>query len=163
MRYCEILSEASDPRGECFPYAFLEYFLRHPNATLVHAMVKPDVPGAPTNHYWHAWVEDDDRVYDWQTMKLGMSKHAFVGWPKADFYELFNPIKVRRYSAPSIIKDFRKKSRHCGPWHNSLTESISPLEFYHGPTSLKLPQIEIHGLQPQTETDSYFRNNATYY
>lgn len=102
------------PMGRCFQWAITEYLKNHldnPQAKLVHARVTHTGHPEP---YWHAWVEDDDRVYDWQTMDRGMSKYAKQGWPRAVFYREFKPTDVRAYQGP--VGKYLTKHGHAGPW-----------------------------------------------
>jgi hypothetical protein len=119
------------PCGDCFNYAFLDHITRKPS-TLVHAIVQHPHSG---KKFYHAWTEDDNKVYDWQTMKLGMSKYAGQGWPKDEFYSVYKPTDIKKY--PGSVGNFRSKFKHTGPWENQeetkASERIIAANWmYHG-------------------------------
>ena len=99
------------PAGQCFKWAYLEYIKNPGEYTLVHATVHPEHRSTP---YKHAWVEDGTKVYDWQTMELGASNYAKVGWPKKIFYQYFRPTNIKVYTGP--VGSYYKKYSHTGPW-----------------------------------------------
>lgn len=104
------------PGGECYRYTFkgaLNAIVESkPNIVIVHATVQ----SWPTDpRYNHARIEDDDKVYDWQTMVMGSSKYAGEGWPKDLFYETFKPEDVQKYS-PEQVVEYTRKTGHMGPW-----------------------------------------------
>jgi len=84
------------------------------NIRCVHGKVRQPF----TDYYYnHAWIEINGVVKDWQTMKMGSSKFANIGWPKDLFYETFNPIEVKEYSSKQLIKMVQKLG-HAGPFRS---------------------------------------------
>lgn len=62
------------------------------------------------NRHAHAWVEANERAYDWQ---LKIAKKGSL--PIKDFYELFRPKHVKKYTVEkAMIMQLRHK--HHGPW-----------------------------------------------
>lgn len=104
--------------GECFSYVFKDALDRKikglNDSVYVHAVVN-DPYNIEGKKYSHAWVERGGKVYDWQTMELGMSKFAGVGWDKEVFYDLYNPEDIQEYTAKEIIKKSHEVG-HVGPW-----------------------------------------------
>ncbi len=108
-KFSSFLLESTIACGECFSWAFKN---QKETDTLVHATVQPPMHD---KRFPHAWIERGNKVLDWQTMVLGTSKFGKKGWPKKDFYDVFEPKNVKKFD--------RKKSRqnifkyeHYGPW-----------------------------------------------
>lgn len=109
------IAEVTIPMGDCFGWAckqHLENIAHNRPSTLVHAIAKHPWDG---HQYPHAWIEDDDKVYDWQTMVAGASKYAKQGWPKDEFYGAFEPSQIRKYTGSQPGRMIAKH-RHFGPW-----------------------------------------------
>jgi hypothetical protein len=106
------------PCGLCFQYvydhAYKSWNDETNNAYYIHAMVNPDLPGND-RQYMHAWVEEGGIVYDWQTMERGLSKYSGTGWPVEEFYELFRPFDIKKYTAEEIVMN-SVRNRNKGPW-----------------------------------------------
>jgi len=60
--------------------------------------------------YSHAWVETPDKVYDWQLRMSGKGN-----LPQKDFYELFKPDKITKYSVKEAMTN-QVRHGHHGPW-----------------------------------------------
>jgi hypothetical protein len=65
---------------------------------------------ADQKRYEHAWVEAQDKVYDWQMRTSGK---FFL--PIKDFYELFRPENAKKYSPTQAMVN-QVKHKHHGPW-----------------------------------------------
>ena len=97
--------------GDCFRWA-LKNFDPKAHDVLVHAKVKPQGRrGAP---YWHAWIERDGFVLDWQGQEVGQ----YPPIPVADFYTVYRPTSLRRYTRDSTPSPYQLmfKSKVWGPW-----------------------------------------------
>lgn len=66
--------------------------------------------------YLHAWVEIDDRVFDWQT-----SFTQPDGLPRDVFYDYYQPEPHRVYTAEEAVMTCLRSS-HWGPWGNPQEE-----------------------------------------
>lgn len=97
----------------CFAWAFTDCLSRHGGASLVHARVS--LPSDRTRVYWHAWVEDGDRVYDWQMTNDGEAK--------VKFYQTYQPSTLHKFNDPSGMKDLFYKYGHAGPWDDGQAET----------------------------------------
>lgn len=111
--------------GLCFDYAFKEArkYIDDDSVRIVQGILDPahGTEGKVfknTRPYAHGWVERDGMVYDWQTMEQpgGGGKRHGKGWTQNDFYDLFNPIKVKKYK-PSEYVSLVIKHRHNEPWN----------------------------------------------
>ncbi len=101
------------PIGDCFRYATMHAItLPGDDAAIVHGIVANPWPGAgERSHYWHAWIEYRGKVLDWQT--------EYAGRPAmnvADFYALFKPEQMARYSPKEAVQNMLQ-AKHHGPWH----------------------------------------------
>lgn len=105
------------PVGQCFEYAFQQAIKSlsegiENKTTICHATIHDVWDSRP---YCHAWIEQDEKVYDWQTMVVGTSKWGKVGWDKDEFYEAFKPINITRFTPEELIKKTIKE-RNKGPF-----------------------------------------------
>jgi len=98
-----------DVRGECFAWAWKTQ--RKRGDVLVHGTVN-DPWSAEA--YQHAWLERDDRVYDWQSVVVGLGPGP-KGWAKDRFYETYRPKNLVTYD---YYEARAKAARfgHYGPW-----------------------------------------------
>ncbi len=113
VRHYMNIVESETAGGQCFPWAFAQYVAARAEGravTLVHARITPP----ESRPFWHAWIEDRGRAYDWQTMVAGLSRYAGEGWPLDAFYETYAPIDIQRFNGP--VGDLRRKFGHTGPW-----------------------------------------------
>ena len=91
--------------GECFMYAY--DFAKQNGGTLKHGMVTHPWD---KNDFWHAWVEKDGKVFDWQTEQRNADPVDV-----ADFHTWWKPRDIRTYT----VEDARKlawRDKHYGPW-----------------------------------------------
>jgi hypothetical protein len=100
------------PLGLCYQWAYDQIKNGKKGVKLVHGKVKHPWTG---KEYHHAWIEDGNKVKDWQTMEAGSSKHAGKGWPKKEFYKLYQPTETTEYDNTSAMRN-ATKHRHYGPW-----------------------------------------------
>lgn len=111
--------ETKIPMGQCFPYAnnlamqmVEDGIVNEKDIFICHGEVEKPFAKNP-KRYIHAWVEakvlGEERVYDWQmsTVKNSLSKQ--------DFYELFKPSNVVKYTNEQSMKNCLKHKHH-GPW-----------------------------------------------
>jgi hypothetical protein len=104
------------PAGQCFSYAnnlaremLDDGIIDEKDIFICHGMVEK--PYSLNYHkYTHAWVETKDRVYDWQ---MSLAKNSLS---KEDFYELFKPTNVIKYTVEESMKNCLK-NKHHGPWN----------------------------------------------
>ena len=67
--------------------------------------------------YKHAWVEDGNLVKDWQTNDPKgprSSKYAGKGWPKREFYKVWNVKNEKKYTPQEVADNFRKTKSIMG-------------------------------------------------
>jgi len=108
--------------GDCFRWAVMD--AAEHGGTVVHAVVT-EPHSRPPARFEHAWVERDGRVYDWQTMTQGHGGvHRGQGYPVDDFYELWRPEHVHRYSAGEAV-GLVSRRRHYGPWSEEVARNLS--------------------------------------
>ena len=97
--------------GQCFSYAIVQAMLDK-SVTVVHAVVSDPWSG---KRYQHAWVEKGGRAMDWQSMEAKLGKYPGKGWPVREFYKVYNPKRVKKYSGKEAVA-LRKQFGHAGPW-----------------------------------------------
>ena len=107
------------PMGKCFPYAnnlaiemAKDGIVNEKDIFVCHGEVEEPLAKNP-KRYIHAWIEakvsGEERVYDWQ---MNSAKNSLS---KKEFYELFKPTNVVRYTnIQSMINCLKHK--HHGPW-----------------------------------------------
>ena len=95
-------------------------YLSDDGVKVVHGLVNPatgtkrdEYRTAPI--YQHAWVEKDGSVYDWQTLELRMGKYAGKVWPQIEFYQVFVPSFVKKYT-PELALQKMWDTGTKGPW-----------------------------------------------
>jgi len=94
------------PEGLCFPYANTALRLFGDAAVVVHARVRL----ADGRRVWHAWIEHEGRVYDWQT-----TERRGKTVPIETYYAVVKPRAITKYTpAEACINAVRR--RHHGPW-----------------------------------------------
>jgi hypothetical protein len=92
--------------GECFMYAY--QFIRKKGGVLKHAMVTHPWD---KNDFWHAWVEKNGKVHDWQTAEVRKTDPVAI----EQFYAWWKPHDVRSYTADEAREQILK-AKHYGPW-----------------------------------------------
>jgi hypothetical protein len=105
--------------GKCFPYAnnlamemVNDGIVNEKEIFICHGEVEEPLARNP-KRYVHAWVEakvlGEERVYDWQ---MSTARNSMK---KEDFYNLFKPSNVVKYTnEQSMINCLKHK--HHGPW-----------------------------------------------
>ncbi len=109
----QLLIEATIACGECLSYAWKMGIINQDNKQ---ANKKMKIAYGTVQNKWiskgkryrHAWVEDGNLVKDWQTMKAGSSKYAGKGWPKREFYKVWNVKNEKKYTPQEVADNFRK-------------------------------------------------------
>tara|TARA_Y100000034_G_scaffold118135_1_gene158481 strand:+ start:2087 stop:2467 length:381 start_codon:yes stop_codon:yes gene_type:complete len=108
------------PIGLCFPFAnelawtmVEDGVIPEGDIFVCHGTVEEPLALEP-KRYEHAWIEAAGRVYDWQ---MNMSGRGSI--ENADFYDLFKPQNVVRYSPEQALKN-QAKHDHQGPWTDEL-------------------------------------------
>lgn len=107
--------------GECFPWAIKfisdvdkersETGLTGDDPVMIHAVITHPETG---KQYEHAWVEMNDRVYDWQNME--MDKRGSI--EKDLFYSVTQPTNIRQFTAEEAMVNMLRVG-HSGPWPTS--------------------------------------------
>jgi len=100
------------PTGQCFPWV-LE------NCSGDDVVVHGRVWHQPTKkRFWHAWIERNGRVYDWQRSEMREPWYDMEG-----FYRITKPTHVKKYpwrKARKIAKTWCvefPRVQPFGPWH----------------------------------------------
>ena len=95
--------------GECLSYTYKQTMKNHKkkNFKAVYGTVQNKLV-SNNKRYEHAWVEDGNKVKDWQTMEAGSSKYAGKGWPIKKFYKFWNVKKEKKYTPQEVADNFRK-------------------------------------------------------
>jgi hypothetical protein len=116
MRFKNWLKESVIPLGDCFRWATKTAIDKFLDGTVVHGLVKTKENPIP---YYHAWIEHNDRVYDWQ-MQIDNWKE-FKGIPHSmsynEFKKKFKILKQKRYK-PAATLGIMYKEKNWGPWGN---------------------------------------------
>ncbi|MCK9435040.1 MAG: hypothetical protein M0R32_09550 [Candidatus Cloacimonetes bacterium] len=101
-------------KGDCFVvsgrYVSSEG-IKNQNLTLVHALIRPRMGRLAGVEYWHAWVEDGNKVIDLSEGKTG-EKSEF---PKDFYYALADPQQIHRYSYEETLERTLAE-KNWGPW-----------------------------------------------
>jgi len=101
----DILKETTVACGDCLGYVYRQSAdLLDSNAQIVYGTVSNKWL-SDGKRYPHAWIEMNNRVFDWQTNELGMSKYSKDGWPIKDFYNEFNPMDMKKYTPMEVLKN----------------------------------------------------------
>ena len=103
------------PAGDCFRFAtklavdmLKDGIIPDDDIYVVHGIVHPK---HHPREYWHAWVEAQGKVYDWQ-----MRQTKVGSLPITDFYELYQPKNTKKYT-PARAVGLAIRHSHAGPWH----------------------------------------------
>jgi len=123
-RYAALSDEARcAPGGMCFVYAdnwWTKGSGNTDNDLVAHGQVR--LPIGITGP--HAWIERaSGRIMDWQTAngvwgELGAlpdPSYEKRGWPKREFYRVFQPKRVQKYRAEDAMLNAIRAMKH-GPW-----------------------------------------------
>ena len=104
-----LLNEKTIACGECLSYAykFAIRSLKKKNVKIAYGTVQNKWI-SNNKRYNHAWVEDGNKVKDWQTMEAGSSKYAGKGWPIKEFYKFWNVKNEKKYTPQEVADNFRK-------------------------------------------------------
>jgi hypothetical protein len=106
--------------GMCYPWAYRQTIGDPSGRTvLAHGTVTEPL-SQPPKSYQHAWAErttvDGILVLDWQTMEAAHGgRWRGKGYPRAVFFELFQPADVTYYNADEAMRQMLQH-RHMGPW-----------------------------------------------
>lgn len=125
-------SLAEQAEGFCFPYTY-QWALDHLDVeqpVIVHGQVSN--PEAPDRFFWHAWIEWEGRVLDWQTEQAGVKPMRYFKW-----YALHKPKNTKRYTPEDVVRNCVGKKHH-GPWHESLEEEVKMSELENSGAFLSL-------------------------
>jgi len=101
--------------GECLSYAY-KYAIRSlkkKNVKITYGTVQNKWI-SNNKRYNHAWVEDGNKVKDWQTMEAGASKYAGKGWPIKEFYKFWNVKNEKKYAPLEVIQNYAKHKSIIG-------------------------------------------------
>jgi len=114
MKFKKWLNENTIALGDCFRWAAKTSIDKFLDGTLVHGLISSK---EHPNPYYHAWIEHNDMVYDWQMQidnwqKLGDN---FYSISKDEFKKKFNILKEKRYS-PARAVSYMYKEKNWGPW-----------------------------------------------
>ena len=101
--------------GECLSYTYKQTMKNHKkkNFKAVYGTVQNKLV-SNNKRYNHAWVEEGNKVKDWQTMKAGSSKYAGKGWPKKEFYSFWKPKNVKKYTTKEAADTYLEKKSMIG-------------------------------------------------
>ncbi|NIQ15498.1 MAG: hypothetical protein GTO02_14205 [Candidatus Dadabacteria bacterium] len=116
-RFIIKLATKIDPVGQCYSYALnlIKKSGWDEDVMLVHGTVSAPFSDPP-HSYNHAWIEKEGIVYDWQCMEFGHGgKYRSKGYPKAVFYELYDPQNMTRYDKEQALIN-AVRNGHFGPW-----------------------------------------------
>jgi hypothetical protein len=104
------------PCGQCFSYALdiAKQHLKDDDWVIGHGILSTEWD----RPFWHAWVEHDGRVFDWQR-----KEHMPEGMPIQDFYDFFDSRYVRYYT-PEQVLVMALKFNHKGPWLENWEELV---------------------------------------
>ena len=116
-----LISEATIACGECLAYAWKTYMVKQNDKKIRIAFGTVQNKWISNNkRYPHAWVEDGNKVKDWQTNDPKgprSSKYAMKGWPKREFYKFWNPKNVKKYTTKEAADNYlRTKSMIGWDW-----------------------------------------------
>lgn len=101
-------------QGDCFISAgryISTNGIKNPNLVLVHAKIRPRMGPMKNVVYWHAWVEDGDKIID-----LSNGKDIDSGQFEKNFYYLIaDPQLVKKYTFKEVL-EITTKVGNWGPW-----------------------------------------------
>ena len=101
--------------GECLSYAY-KYAIRSlkkKNVKITYGTVQNKWI-SNNKRYNHAWVEDGNKVKDWQTMVMKSSKYGGKGWPIREFYKFWNVKNEKKYAPLEVIQNYAKHKSIMG-------------------------------------------------
>ena len=118
----QLISEATIACGQCLSYAWKTYMVKQDDKQ---ANKKMKIVFGTVQNKWiskgkrypHAWVEDGNKVKDWQTNDPKgprTSKWAMKGWPKKEFYKFWNPKDMKKYTPAAAAEKFRQTKSMMG-------------------------------------------------
>ena len=98
--------------GECLQYAYTYAVMNQEkkNIKIVYGTGQNKLV-SNNKRYNHAWVEDGNKIKDWQTNDPKgprTSKYAMKGWPKSVFHKFWNPKNEKKYTPKEVIENFRR-------------------------------------------------------
>ncbi len=101
--------------GECLSYTYTQTMKNHKkkNFKAVYGTVQNKWI-SNNKRYEHAWVEDGNKVKDWQTMVMKSSKYGGKGWPIKEFYKFWNVKNEKKYTPQEVADNFRKTKSIMG-------------------------------------------------
>ena len=104
--------------GECLSYTYTQTMKNHKkkNFKAVYGTVQNKLVNN-NKRYKHAWVEEGNKVKDWQTMDPKgprSGKYAMKGWPKREFYKFWNPKNVKKYTTKEAADNFKRTKSMIG-------------------------------------------------
>jgi hypothetical protein len=104
--------------GECLSYAYTYAVksLGKKNVKIVYGTVQNKWI-SNNKRYNHAWVEDGNKVKDWQTNDPKgprSGKYAMKGWPKREFYKFWNVKNEKKYEPLEVIQNYAKQKTIIG-------------------------------------------------
>ena len=101
--------------GECLSYTYKQTMKNHrkKNFKAVYGTVQNKLV-SNNKRYEHAWVEDGNKVKDWQTMEAGSSKYAGKGWPKREYYKTWNPKVDKKFTPAEVAHNWKTKKTIMG-------------------------------------------------
>jgi hypothetical protein len=104
------------PIGQCFDYAIqlAKEHLKANDIVIGHGILSTqwDRP------FWHAWVEDGERVFDWQR-----KDHMPDGMPMETFNDFYTKHFVRYYTPEQVLVEALRHG-HKGPWVPDWEEMV---------------------------------------
>lgn len=93
--------------GDCYRFAVQEAQQPY-EVTVVHGTVTDPWSG---KRFSHAWVERDDKAYDWQMVHIRDQKPQ----PIDDYYRIWKPKDMTRYPGVKSVVMMARHG-HFGPW-----------------------------------------------
>lgn len=101
-------------RGDCFLVSgryISSEGITNPNLVLVHAIIKPRMGKMAGVSYWHAWIEDGNKVIDLSEGKTGTAAE----FNKDFYYGVADPQQIFKYTFKEVLE--KTLSEHnWGPW-----------------------------------------------
>ena len=101
-----------DVEGQCFAWANRNSV---GDDVVVHAWVtdRDNAARGGQLNYWHAWIERDGKVLDWQSEVADIRRR---GTTVAAFRRKYKPTRERHYKHLDTLKHMLRSGHH-GPWH----------------------------------------------
>lgn len=101
-------------QGDCFISAgryISTNGIKNPNLVLVHAKIRPRMGPMKNVVYWHAWVEDGNKVIDLSEGKTGNAAE----FDKNFYYAVADPQQIFKYTFKDVLKKTLSE-QNWGPW-----------------------------------------------